>query len=95
MIISNESKNFKDPKESDDPQLFDDPSRCYSMIPSYSLIPSHSMIPSYSMIIGSMDFDNRKVYGDTFISDGLVSIALHCLMPIYRLECYCKRQLQI
>ena len=25
MIISNESKNFKDPKESDDPQLFDDP----------------------------------------------------------------------
>ena len=25
MIISNESMNFKDPKESDDPQLFDDP----------------------------------------------------------------------
>ena len=25
MIISNESRNFKDPKESDDPQLFDDP----------------------------------------------------------------------
>ena len=24
MIISNESINFKDPKESDDPQLFDD-----------------------------------------------------------------------
>ena len=29
MIISNESMNFKDPKESDDPQLFDDPSSCY------------------------------------------------------------------
>ena len=38
MIISNESMNFKDPKESDDPQLFDDPSSCYSMIPSYSMI---------------------------------------------------------
>ena len=25
MIISTESMNFKDPKESDDPQLFDDP----------------------------------------------------------------------
>ena len=25
MIISNESMNFKDPKESDDPQVFDDP----------------------------------------------------------------------
>ena len=25
MIISNESMNFKDPKESDDPQLFDEP----------------------------------------------------------------------
>ena len=25
LIISNESMNFKDPKESDDPQLFDDP----------------------------------------------------------------------
>ena len=25
MIITNESMNFKDPKESDDPQLFDDP----------------------------------------------------------------------
>ena len=25
MIISNESMNFKDPKESGDPQLFDDP----------------------------------------------------------------------
>ena len=27
MIISNESMNFKDPKESDDPLLFDDPSQ--------------------------------------------------------------------
>ena len=24
-----------------------------------------------------MDFDNPKVYGDTFISDGLVTLALH------------------
>ena len=37
MIISNESMNFKDPKESDDPQLFDDPSSCYSMIARYSM----------------------------------------------------------
>ena len=44
MIISNESMNFKDPKESDDPQLFDDPSSCYSMIHRYSMIPSYSMI---------------------------------------------------
>ena len=35
-IISNESMDFNDPKESDDPQLFDDPR--YSMIPSYSMI---------------------------------------------------------
>ena len=25
--------------------------------------------------IGSMDFDNPKVYGDTFISDGLVYLS--------------------
>ena len=50
MIISNESMNFKDPKESDDAQLFNDPSSCYSMIPRNSMIPRYSMIPSYSMI---------------------------------------------
>ena len=50
MIISNESMNFKDLKESDDLQLFDDPSSCYSMIPRYSMIPSYLMIPSYSII---------------------------------------------
>ena len=67
MIISNESMNFKDPKEFDDPQLFDDPSSYYSMIPRYS------MIPAVRWSIRSMDFDNRKVYGNTSITDGLVN----------------------
>ena len=56
---------MKDPKELIDPKLFDDP--------SFLMISSYSMIPSYLMINWKMDFDNPKVYGDTSITDGLVS----------------------
>ena len=41
------------------------------------MIPNYAMISSYSMINQSMDFDNRKVYGDTSITDGLVVCLLH------------------
>ena len=40
-----------------------------SMIPNYLIIPANSR-----WSIGSKDFDNPKVYGDTSITDGLVSI---------------------
>ena len=53
-----ESMDFNDPKELDDPQLFDN--------------PSYWMIPAIWWSIGSMDFDNSKVYGDTSITDGLM-----------------------
>ena len=43
--------------EFDDPKYFDDP---------------QASDDPRGIQIGSMDFDNRKVYGDTFISDGLV-----------------------
>ena len=41
------------------------------------MFQSNSMIPQViddpkGISIGSMDFDNPKVYGDTFILDGLV-----------------------
>ena len=62
MIISNESMDFNDPKELDDPQLFDD--------------PSYSIIPAIWWSIGSIDFSNPKVYGDTSITDGLVFMSL-------------------
>ena len=50
------------------------------MILSYSMILGYSMIPSYVIrwSIGSMDFDNPKVYGDTSISDGLVLLSRSC-----------------
>ena len=64
MIISNEGMDLNDPKEFDDPQIFDDP--------SYSIIPAIRWSPAIQWSIGRMDFDNPKVYGDTFISDGLV-----------------------
>ena len=56
-----------------------------SMIPNYSMVPAiwwPSAIrwspairwpPAIRWSIGSIDFDNPKVYGDTSISDGLVS----------------------
>ena len=71
-----------DPKEFDDPQLFDDPS--YSMIPAIRWSPAiwWSQALRWSSAIrwsiGSMDFDNPKVYGDTFISDGLVLNDFEC-----------------
>ena len=55
-----------------------------SMIPNYSMIPAIRWSPAIGWFpairwspvirwsIGSMDFDNPKVYGDTSISDGLV-----------------------
>ena len=49
-----------------------------SMIPNYSMIPAirwSSTIrwsPAIRWSISCMDFDNRKVYGDTSITDGLV-----------------------
>ena len=64
MIISNESMDFNDPKE------FDDPS--YSMTPAIRWSQAIQWSPAIRWLIGSMDFDNTIVYGDTFISDGLV-----------------------
>ena len=55
-----------------------------SMIPNYSMIPAFRwspvirwspairLSPVIRWSIGSMDFDHPKVYGDIFISDGLV-----------------------
>ena len=60
------------------------------MIPNYSMIPAICWSPAiwwsrairWSPVIrwsiGSMDFDNPKVYGDTFISDGLVFHLMRC-----------------
>ena len=50
------------------------------MIPNYSMIPAADIrwspgirwSPAIRWSIRSMDFDNRKVYGDTSITDGLV-----------------------
>ena len=94
MIISNESMNFKDPKESDDPN--------YSMIPAAAIrwspgirwspaIGWSSAIrwsPAIRWSIRSMDLDNRKVYGDTSITDGLVSrnLRLKCCRDIIALS---------
>ena len=43
-----------------------------SMITSYLLIPGIRWSPAIRWSIGSMDFDNRKVYGDSSIYGGLV-----------------------
>ena len=59
------------------------------MIPNYSMIPAAAIrwspgirwspairwSPGIRWSIRSMDFDNRKVYGDTSITDGLVYLA--------------------
>ena len=44
------------------------------MIPNYLMIPAAAIrwSPVFWWSIRSMDFDNRKVYGDTSITDGLV-----------------------
>ena len=46
MIISNESMNFKDPKESDDPQLFDDQLEVWTLI-----IEKCTVIPPSLMVL--------------------------------------------
>ena len=54
------------------------------MIPNYSMIPAAAIrwspgiwwSPAIRWSIRSMDFDNRKVYGDTSITDGLVNLIL-------------------
>ena len=71
MIISNESMDFNDPKEFDDPRLPDDPS--YSIIPAIHWSPALRWSPAIWWSIGSIDFDNPTVYGDTSITDGLVN----------------------
>ena len=70
-----------------------------SMIPNYSMIPAIWSSPAirWSLAIrwcpaiwwsiGSMDFDNPKVYGDTSITDGLVFVLHCCWHPWTR--CYC------
>ena len=61
------------------------------MIPNYLMIPAAAIrwspgirwSPAIRWSIRSMDFDNRKVYGDTSISDGLVHILYaHFTMPM-------------
>ena len=42
------------------------------MIPNYLMIPAIRWSPTIQWTIGSMDFDNPKVYSDTYITDGLV-----------------------
>ena len=42
------------------------------LIPNYSMIPAIRRSAAIRWTIGSMDFDNPKVYGDTSITDGLV-----------------------
>ena len=64
MIISNETMDFNDPKELDDPN--------YLMLPAIRWSPAIWWSPAIQWSIGSMDFDNPKVYGDTSIADGLV-----------------------
>ena len=64
------------------------------MIPNYSMIPAAAIrwspgirwSPAIRWSNRSMDFDNRKVYGDTSITDGLVYWwTLYCMLrfPIY------------
>ena len=43
-----------------------------SMISNYSMIPAIRWSPAIQWSIRCMNFDNRKVYGDTSITDGLV-----------------------
>ena len=50
-----------------------------SMIPNYLMIPAIRWSPATRWSIGSMDFDNPKVYGDTSITDGLVYSYLYLL----------------
>ena len=63
-----------------------------SMIPNYSMIPAIWWSPAIRWSpaiwwsIGSMDFDNPKVYGDTSITDGLV-FGYICICTRWRQIC--------
>ena len=66
MIISNErSKETRWSQTIEWSQLLDDP-------PAIWWSPAIRWSPAIQWSIGSMDFDNPKVYGDTSITDGLV-----------------------
>ena len=52
MIISNESMNFKDPKELDDPQLSDDPQLFHDQLEVWTLIiQKPTVIPPSLMVL--------------------------------------------
>ena len=51
MIISNESKNFKDPKEFDDTQVFDDPQLFDDQLEGWILIIEKSMVIPPSLMV--------------------------------------------
>ena len=51
MIISNESMNFKDPKESDDPQVFDDPQLFDDQLEVWTLIIEKSTVIPPSLMV--------------------------------------------
>ena len=53
-----------------------------SMIPSYLMIPAIPWSSAIRWSIGSMEFDNPKVYGDTSIADGLVFMCLCAFVAI-------------
>ena len=51
MIISNESMDFNDPKESDDPQLFDDPQLVDDQLEVWTLIIQKSTVIPPSLMV--------------------------------------------
>ena len=54
MIISNESMNYKDPKESDDPQLFHDPQLFDDQLEVWTLIIEKSTVIPPSLMVLSL-----------------------------------------
>ena len=82
----NDPKEFDDHQLFDDPSYSMIPAILWSQLlydPSYSMIPAIlwspairwsqaiQLSPAIQWSVGSMDFDNPKAYGDTFISNGL------------------------
>ena len=64
-----------------------------SMIPSYLMIPGIRWSPAIPWSIGSIGFDNPKVYGDTSISDGLVyEVCLHSITFMGSSKSFCFGQ---
>ena len=71
---------FNDSQLFDDAQLFDDP----QLLDDSKLFDDPQLFDDQFM-----DFDNPKVYRDTFISDGLVSkivMALYAYMPWHKIH---------